>query len=322
MPGGGFEKQQELQNSGGVLAPVKKKKDKFEKAAELQAIAALEGAGVESDFLQQAINQIQGFGGFNPFMEAGQTALSGLQEGSTIGGFGNRLNQIMQGDAFSGLVDERENAVLAGLGAGGLTRSGESVDQFAAIPLDVAMMLENQLTGRQSGLANLGFSGAQGQSGLSGLIASLLSNQGAIEAGGITGEAEALASGILGKHAFQLQRNQARDQNKSDLFGVLGGALGSSVGGPLGGSIGSAIGGAFSDPRLKTNVRKEGKIGKLDLIRWDWIDAVKDTIVAECRTIGFMSTQVRELYPDCVGEYGGYDVVDYPKLVRRLECPS
>ena len=137
------------------------------------------------------------------------------------------------------------------------------------------------------------------------MIAQLLGGRGAVEAGGITGAAEAEASGILGELAFQQQKDSDSRDSRNQNIALAITALS-----------------AFSDPRLKKNIRKEGKVGPLDLVRWEWIDEVKDTIVSKCNTFGFLSTQVREHYPHCVDEFGGYDVVKYGQLIGELQCHS
>ncbi|MCP5005427.1 MAG: hypothetical protein GY941_16045, partial [Planctomycetes bacterium] len=176
--------------TSGNLIPVAQPPNKFMQAGDIQSQAYLEGAGVESDFLRQAIESLRGYGGFDPYMQAGHGALAGLQEGSTVGGFGNRLNEIIGGDAFGGVVDERMRSLQAGLASSGLRRSGHAMNEAAAIPLDVAMGIEGMLSGRQSGLAGLGLNAAQSQGGLEQMIAQLMGGRGAVEAGGITGAAE------------------------------------------------------------------------------------------------------------------------------------
>ncbi|MCP5007201.1 MAG: tail fiber domain-containing protein, partial [Planctomycetes bacterium] len=161
------------------------------------------------------------------------------------------------------------------------------------------------LSGRQSGLAGLGLNAAQSQGGLEQMIAQLMGGRGAVEAGGITGAAEAEASGIIGELAYQDKRKQDSNKNRNDLLGL---------------GLKALTSGLFSDPRLKKNIKKEGKIGPLDLISWEWIDKAKDTIVSKSNTFGFMSTQVKEHYPECVGEFGGFDIVDYGQLIGRLKC--
>ncbi len=289
------------QNVAAIVNAIVNGTNKFQQAGQIQSDAAIEGAGVHSDAIQEAINRMMGFGGFDQYMGAGSQGLAGLQEGSTIGGLDARLNEIMGGDAFSGLVDERMLNLQGALGTAGLSRSGVNLEESAKIPLETAMMLEGMLTGRQSGMAGMGLNATGSQLGIEGMIAQMLGLQGGIEAGGITSAAEAEAGGILGKEAFNLQRDQAQDSNRNQLIGLGISALS-----------------AFSDPKLKTNIEKIGKVGPLDLITWDWVPEVKGTIVEKCRTFGFLSTQVRDNFPDCVSEYCGFDVVDYGKLNGEL----
>jgi hypothetical protein len=279
------------------------KRNAFTQAGDLQATAATEGAAAEVGGIEKAIAQLQALLG---------GSFAGVQEASSIGGFGDRLNQIIGGDQFQGLVDERQRGVQGQLAAGGLTRSGTALEAASAVPTDLALGIENQLFGRQAG--------AFGQeANITQLLAQLLGNQGAVTGEGIRGAAEATAGGILGEKGFQLQAKQAKNENRNQALGLIGTGVGAVFGGPAGAAIGGGIGSAFSDPRLKENVRLEGKIGPLDLVRWDWIPEAKDTIVSQFKTMGFMSTQVKEHFPEFVGEYGGYDVINYSGLMEALE---
>ncbi len=302
----------------------------FLQAGALQSAAATEGADAEIEGLKQAIAQLQQMigqsAGDGAYSEAGLGGLEGVVQGSSAEGFDDRLNSIISGGSFNSLVDLRRQGVQGQLGAGGLTRSGTAMDAMAAIPADMALQLENQLFGRQAGLADMGFqSDTQDigrDTGLNAQIAALLGAIGTSEAAGITGAAEAKAGGILGKKGFEYARQQQKDQNSNDrnsaLFGAIGTGVGAAFGGPVGAGIGGAIGSSFSDPRLKTNVKIAGQIGPLDLVTWDWTEEAKGTIAGKCKTFGFMSNQVKEHFPEFVSEYGGFDVVNYRGLVERL----
>tara|TARA_R110000782_G_scaffold109339_1_gene198321 strand:+ start:705 stop:1655 length:951 start_codon:yes stop_codon:yes gene_type:complete len=265
------------------LDPTQAPKSIFQQAGDLQSTAATGAAGAEVDGLMQALAQIQQ-----------------MMDGSSGAGFGERLNSIIGGDQFAGLVDERQRGMQGQLSAGGLTRSGTALEAAGAIPMELAFDLENQQFGRESGFSTQ--------------IANLLASIGGAKAGGIRGSAEAEAGGILGEKAYQFAGDQQRQQNNNDMFSAIGGL----VGGPAGAFLGSA----FSDPRLKTNVKSIGKIGPLDLVTWDWVDAAKDTVVSKFKTMGFMSTQIKEHYPDLVGSHGGYDVVNYAGVMERLNGDS
>ena len=98
-------------------------------------------------------------------------------------------------------------------------------------------------------------------------------------------------------------------------------STGSAGGG--GGGAGAASGiaslfSSFSDPRLKENVEKIGEINKLNLYQWDWIPETEGTLVEHLPTIGFLTTEVKEHYPDYVFEFSGYDAISYDALLNKL----
>lgn len=238
-----------------------------------------QAANVQVDALNNAIPL------FDPYRQAGLQGLQGYQQGSTAQGLDEILQQIMGGDLFGSLVDERTRSVEGMLGSGGLSRSGAAIEEGAKIPTDIAMMLEGILSGRQGALADSGYVATS-------------------EIGGLTSQVgEAIASGILGREAQNSANKANKQTNQSNLLGSIAGGLGM----------------AFSDPRLKTNVTGNGKIGPLTLVEWDWIPETKGTIVENMPTIGFMSTEIKEHYPEYVSEFGGYDIIDYPGLLGRLE---
>jgi hypothetical protein len=267
--------------------------------------------------LQQQMGVTQGQ--FDPFIQAGVGSIEELQRGfqaprgSTMAGMEEMIGEIMGGEAFGNLVGERQTALQGQLGTSGLRRSGSALKEAAAIPTDLAFNIENLLTGRQfgaeqqriSGLQNL-FTGGLSAAGTSGAIGGdLMSNlmqmitgQAAAQGGALTGAAGAQASGILGG----AQAEASGIQNLLNLGGTLGAAA------------------LFSDPRLKTNIKTIGKVGPLDLVEWEWREEFKDTIVDKFPTMGYLSTQVREHYPEHVHEFGGYDVIDYPSVNERLAC--
>lgn len=258
-----------------------------------------EQGGANTALFESAQDRIGGASGlFSPFINAGQTGLAGLTQGSTTRGFGQRLDDIIGGGAFGGLVDERQRALQGQLAAGGLTRSGAALEESAAIPTDLALQIENILTGRSQNLAELGLEGSRGEAGLQGISAVLT----------------------------QAQAQSGTDiaQDIASLIGTGGAASASNIVGTQRGQtqnlqgIGQIIASFFSDPSLKENIVKLGEVGPLDLVRWDWKPEFKGTIVEDSPNVGFLSTQVRDFYPEYVGEFGGFDVIDYHGLVERL----
>ena len=256
------------------------------KAGDIQAQASL--AGTDELRRQFDITQNQ----LAPFLQAGTQALGGVQEGSTVAGLDQMLQEIMGGGAFGSLVDERQRSVQGQLAAGGLTRSGAGLEAASAIPTDLAFQLENLLFGRNQGLATMGQNTAVGAGQLGQQSAQGISS-------GINQAAQAQASGILGG----AQAQAAGTQSLLNLGGTLGAAKLISM----------------SDPRLKENIREIGMIGPLTLVEWDWKPEFKDTFVSRCGTMGFMSTDIKEHFPEYVSEIGGYDAVHYGELLDKLD---
>ena len=235
----------------------------------------IQAALIQSQAIEQGIPFLE------PFFEAGQQGLAGLQEGSTVEGLDAILGRIFGTESFGRLREERRLGVEGQLAAGGLRRSGEGIERAADVPTELGFMIEQLLSGRQSGLADRGETAAVN-------IADL-----------IRGSAEASASGILGVEERRATRSAQRSGQNTDILGAV-------------------IGGLFSAPRLKDNIREIGSIGGLNLYQWDWKPEFKGTLVEKCPTVGFLSTEVKEIHPDLVTEYAGLDVVNYPELLGRL----
>jgi len=252
-----------------------------------------QAAGIQGQTLQDAIPM------FSPYQEGGLQAYEQLQQGSTAGGLDQILAEIMGGDSFNALQDRRGEEITNMLSAGGLTRSGETIQQGADLTIDNALSLYDLLRGNQGGLAETGYRATTDVAGLT------------------TDVGAAIASGILGNEASKNARDAQQDTNRSNLFGSLIGGVG-ALGAANIFKTGSLFGG--SDPSLKTNVRKFDKIGPLNVYEWDWIPETKGTIIEGMPRRGFMSPEVREHYPDRVKTFGGFDMIDYGNLIEDLKC--
>lgn len=261
--------------------------DLFDKNTGQQgARAANQANQLGIDELRRQFDTTQG--NIQPFVQAGQEALPGVQAGGTLAGFSGNLSDIFNTDIFKTLVDERTRATQGQLAAGGLTRSGTAVEEIANIPTNVGLGIEQTLFDRQAGLTGQGLSAAGSLGGFgaqsSGGIASLLNQQGQNTASGLLADQQAKASFV------------------GQLLGVAS----------------SAATGFFSDPRLKENVEQVADIGDLGVFEWDWIEKAKDTIVAAFPTLGFMADEVEEKYPHLIHEFGGFKIIDYSALLDEL----
>lgn len=215
------------------------------------------------------------------FLPGGAPALA-----TQVGG-GDGRGGLQQ--ALGALINERGRAVQGQLAAGGLTRSGTALQEAARIPTDLGFQIEQLLSGRTSNLsgsgqnaaATLGQFGAEASGGIAGLTRQ-------------TGQAQ--SSGILADQ-------QARAQGQQNFINTAA-------------TIGSIF---FSDPALKENVEEIGETGDLKIYQWDWIEETKETMIADCGTIGFMADEVKEKYPQHIYEFGGFMMIDYPELLNELQ---
>lgn len=224
----------------------------------------------------------------SPYLDAGTGALSSVISGSTIGGLDSTLADIFKSSTFGSLLDERTRAVEGQLSAGGLTRSGTAIQEAAAIPTDLGLALESLLTGRSQQLANTGVNAAIGQGNIG-------ANASAQIGDALSSIGQAESSGVLADSQAQAQQTQQLVQmaTTAAMF--------------------------FSDPSLKENVEKISEAGGLSVYQWDWKDFTKGTLIDGCQTIGFMADEVKEKHPEYVYEFGGVMVIDYPKLLDKLE---
>lgn len=201
-----------------------------------------------------------------------------------------RMSPLYQ--AILGTRQAGEDAILRNASATGNLRSGGSISQLS----DYGMQLENQalLTSfqdqqqRQDQERQLQL---QGLSGLAGLpsndmaIANLMSGIGQTQAMGIQGAAQA--------------RSQAGANSFNNLLGL--------------GQLGLSAYGAFSDIRLKTNIRHIGKKGSHEWYKWEWNDEAKK-LGLEGSSEGVLAHQVWETNPEAVGIRDGYLAIDYDRL--------
>jgi len=257
--------------------------------------AGREAAQLQAASLQNAIDELRRQFGITqeniaPFMEAGQGAVPGLTEASTIGGLNTRLNQIFDTDIFDALVDERMRGVQSQLAATGQSRSGLGLQEAARVPMDVGLSLENMLNSRSQNLAGSGQNAALGLGALG--------QQNATNIAGLTADiGRSLGSGIL----TDAQADAAQTQQLLNTAATAGAIF-------------------FSDPKLKENIHPLGMVKTLMLYSWDWIPEALNTVVGKFPTIGFLSTEVREQYPHLVDKYCGFDIINIKGVLNELEA--
>lgn len=96
------------------------------------------------------------------------------------------------------------------------------------------------------------------------------------------------------------------------LLGIAGGVAGGMFGGPggamLGSQLGSGLGSAFSDERLKTNIKRIGThpVG-VGVYEYDYI-------WGGGKQVGVMAQELEKVRPDAVFEVNGFKAVNYDRI--------
>jgi len=225
-----------------------------------------------------------------PYVEAGAPALQ--QQQALIGLQGKEAQQqaisaLEQGAGFQAQVRQGEEALLQRASATGGLRGGNIQAALAQFrPQMLQREIETQY-GRLGGLTSLGQQSAAGVG----------------TAGMQTGARVAGLYGDVG--AAQAGKELAQGQAMAGLFNLpaqfLGMQYGAKVGTPGFGNI-------FSDRRLKRNIVKLGT-------RPDGLGVYEfEYVWGGGRQIGLMAQEVQGVYPDAVGEAGGYLTVNYSKV--------
>jgi hypothetical protein len=278
-------------------------------ASKAQTQAAQQGIDEQRrqfEAAQQVLSPYVGAGteaiaGLQPYAQAGVGSLQ--QQQALLGLLGpeaqqQAISQIEQGGGFQAQVRQGEEALLQRASATGGLRGGNIQAALAQFrPQMLQQAIEDQY-GRLGGLtalgqtttqniAQLGQASAAGQA-TAGLqtganIANLFGQQGAARAGARLAEGQAIGN-VLNMPA--------------QFLGMQYGA----------GSASPGLGSMFSDQRLKRNVVRLGtRSDGLGIYGFEYI-------WGGGRQIGLMAQEVAILYPDAIGESGGYMTVDYGKV--------
>ena len=225
-----------------------------------------------------------------PYVEVGTPALQ--QQQALIGLQGQEAQQqaisaLEQGAGFQARVRQGEEALLQRASATGGLRGGNIQAALAQFrPQMLQQEIETQY-GRLGGLTSLGQQSAAGV-GTAGLQ---------------TGARVAGLYGDVG--AAQAGKELAQGQAMAGLFNMPAQFLGMQYGAKVGTPGFSNI---FSDRRLKRNIVKIGT-------RPDGLGVYEfEYVWGGGRQIGLMAQEVQGVYPDAVGEAGGYLTVNYSKV--------
>ncbi|MCK4820147.1 tail fiber domain-containing protein [bacterium] len=181
---------------------------------------------------------------------------------------------VKQDPFYQSMLTQGEEAILRSSAATGGLRSGTANEALAQSNQNVL----NQLT--QQKLAGLReFTGATGyESG----IASAISGIGSTTAQGLTAAAQADADA-----------QEAEDK-----------AIMSTIG---------TIASLWSDPRLKTKIKKVGNKNGFNIYDWEWNETAKKLGLSG-KGHGVMADEVQKIKPEAIGHEAGYMKVNYEMI--------
>ena len=211
----------------------------------------------------------------SPFRDFGAQGIGNLSQAIT-----DPSQRVLNNPFFKALANQQEQRTLASAAARGKVGSGGAGDDLQRNLLllgnqfaqqDVSN-LQNQVNTGLNAAAQTGAFGQQGVSSAGGILGNLANAQ----AAGITGAANAQAAGA-------------------------GNVL----------ATGAGLFAAFSDVRLKENVKFSHKEGGVRIYNWDWKKSAL-SIVGNQKTIGPIAQELKKTHPDLVitdPETGYYKVL-------------
>lgn len=167
------------------------------KAADVQAATSQQGMQVQ----QQQFDVLQK--NLQPYMQAGQSALAGQQALLGLSGQqqqADAIAQLAQSPQMLAMQQQGESAILQNAAATGGLRGGNVQAALGQFRPQLLNQLIQQQFGNLGGLTNLGQSSSAGV-GNAGMnmasnIGNLLQQQGAAQAGGIMGRANAISGSL------------------------------------------------------------------------------------------------------------------------------
>jgi hypothetical protein len=290
----------------------------------MQSRAAGKAAGQQADAAQAGIEeQRRQFEEMRkllePYVQAGQPALQGMQAMLGLGGAEAQQQAIAgveQSPLLQAMMRQGEEAMLQQASATGGLRGGNMQAALAQFRPQMLQEALDQQYARLGGLTALGQQSAAGV-GTAGMqtgqaVAGLLGQQGAARAGGALGRAAPFAS-LLQMPAQMYGMGMGMGRIPFPSFGGAQAAFSQTGLGSSGFGTGLAYGnqdiGQFvSDRRLKTDItrlstRSDG-LGVYQF-RYVWGGPLH---------IGLMAQEVQPLYPDAVLHRDGYLMVDYGRV--------
>lgn len=264
------------------------------------------GAGTAAGYQQQALDYLRQQEALpSGLRESALASLGGLYNGS-----GSITERAMASPLYKAAVQQGENAVLRNASATGGLRSGSASENLAQVNQNALVAAYNdQIQGLQ-GLSSLpsnantiaGYQAGIGNTLGQGQVAASqnYANYWGQGAQAITDANNAAAQAVSqGQIAAAQNKAQGSQNSANNTLGLVG--------------LGLQAFSAFSDRRLKSNIKHIGEQNGHRIYSWDWNDeAVR--LGLKGSSFGVLADEAKEKVPDAVSIKDGYLVVDYGKL--------
>ena len=268
--------------------------DASREAADTSADATIRGAEIAAESQREGLDYLKEREALpRQFSEEALKGLGGLY--GLEGGTGNQqdlINRAVSSPLYKAIMGGQkfgEDSILRNAAMTGGFRSGNTQANL----YDYNTQLQNKA------LLDSYNQQLQGLTGLAGLPSN--ANQIATMTGNIgqtLGQGQATAGNIISQG--QVASAQAQEAGSQQVFNNLLGL----------GTLGVA---AFSDRRLKDNLKKIGEVDGHNWYVWDW-NVVANKMGLEGKSEGVLADELVKTNPECIGIKDGFMIVDYTKL--------
>ncbi len=247
-------------------------------AAAAGAGAGRQAAAIDRGIIERRRAGEQGLGFLEPFSQLGQ---SGLDQAGFLTDPQAQFDFLQNNPLFQLGLDNLNTQTQNVAASRGRLSAGDTLQQLTSNALITASPLISQQKQSIGDLLNFGFGTAQAQAntatGTGSDITDLITDQGAVQAGGVIGAANARGRGA---------------QN------IVSGGL-------------MAL--ARSDKLLKENIKLIGFLKGFNIYSWDW-NALAEAMGLKGSSYGVIAQEVIRIRPDAVVDDGGYLKVNYELL--------
>lgn len=249
---------------------------------ETAAEAALKAGEIQAGATERGIEEIRaaeemGLGFLQPFGAVGQ---QGIQQAGFLTDPQAQFEFLQQNPLFQAALEEAQTRTGQQAAARGRLSAGDTLQQLSK---NVLLSAQPLISGQKQSIMDLLGIGT----GVAGQQAGLTAVRG-------TNIADLIGSGAAAQAAGQVGAATAQGQGLQNLL-----------------TTGIIAGSAFSDRKLKTNIKHLGKSNGHNIYSWTWNETAKALFGLIGSSIGVIAQEVQQITPTAVTQDHGYLKVNY-----------